>query len=251
VEAPRILLIEDEPGIADAILYALTRDGFVVEWKSTLREGLAAFDASVDLVLMDVGLPDGSGFDGCREILRRRDVPVVFLTARAEEIDRIVGLEIGADDYVVKPFSPRELVARLRARLRARGARSMAPAPNLGDPTVVTDSVTQGAVSAPFPMHDVCGFCCDAERARITYRAHELDLTRTEYGILLALLAKPGRVLSRARLMELAWDEGSPSLERTVDAHVKSLRAKLKGVDPQSDPIETRRGLGYCLKEST
>jgi two-component system catabolic regulation response regulator CreB len=244
VDAPRILLIEDEPGIADAILYALTRDGFAVEWKSTLREGLAAFDDSVDLVLMDVGLPDGSGFDGCREILRRRDVPVVFLTARAEEIDRIVGLEIGADDYVVKPFSPRELVARLRARLRARGARASLTG------SVVTNPVRRGADAAPFPPPGACGFLVDAERARITYRTHELDLTRTEYGILTALLAKPGRVLSRARLMELAWDEDSPSLERTVDVHVKSLRAKLKAADPLVDPIETRRGLGYCLKES-
>lgn len=249
MDAPRILLIEDEPAIADAVLYALGREGFAVEWKATLREGLEAFDERTDLVLLDVGLPDGSGFDGCREILRRRDVPVVFLTARAEEIDRVVGLEIGADDYVVKPFSPRELVARLRARLRARAGRAD-----------LTGFVTAGA-SIPLETNPVksqetaaseaCGFRLDAEKARVEYRGSELDLTRTEYGLLCALLEKPGRVLSRARLMELAWDEDSPSLERTVDVHVKSLRAKLRAVDPGQDPIGTRRGLGYCLREET
>lgn len=247
MDAPRILLIEDEPAIADAVLYALGRDGFVVTWKSTLREGLDAFDEQTDLVLLDVGLPDGSGFDGCREILRRRDVPVVFLTARAEEIDRVVGLEIGADDYVVKPFSPRELVARLRARLRARSGRRAPSGTGLAEApsSLVTDSVK---LTDP-PPAEACGFRLDAERARVEYRGRELDLTRTEYGLLCALLEKPGRVLSRARLMELAWDEDSPSLERTVDVHVKSLRAKLRAVDPERDPIETRRGLGYGLRD--
>ena len=237
MEPLRILLIEDEPGIADAVIYALGREGFAVVWKLSLREGLAAFDDTIDLVLLDVGLPDGSGFDGCREILRRRDVPVVFLTARSEEIDRVVGLEIGADDYVVKPFSPRELVARLRARLRARGGRPR------------NDPVTEIVKSGMAEPGGGCGFVLDAERAKATWQGSALDLTRTELRILAALLEKPGRVLSRARLMELAWDEDSPSLERTVDAHVKSLRAKLKAVDPERDPIETRRGIGYCLRD--
>lgn len=233
--APRILLIEDEAGIADAVVYGLSREGFAVVWKTSIREGLEAFDDSFDLVLLDVGLPDGSGFDACKAILRRRDVPVVFLTARSEEIDRVVGLEIGGDDYIVKPFSPRELVARLRARLRARGPR-----------TFVSESVNPMKVT-----ESVHGLSVDTERAKARCRGAELDLTRTEYGILVALLEKPGRVLSRARLMEMAWDEASPSLERTVDAHVKSLRAKIRQVDPSLDPIETRRGIGYCLKDAT
>jgi len=232
--APRILLIEDEAGIADAVVYGLSREGFAVVWKTSIREGLEAFDDSFDLVLMDVGLPDGSGFDACKAILKSRDVPVVFLTARSEEIDRVVGLEIGGDDYIVKPFSPRELVARLRARLRARGARPTA-----------TEIVKTAAMT-----ETVHGLSVDPEKAKARCNGVELDLTRTEYGVLVALLEKPGRVLSRARLMELAWDEASPSLERTVDAHVKSLRAKIRHVAPDLDPIETRRGIGYCLKDS-
>jgi len=240
LSAQRILLVEDEPAIADAVVYGLSREGFEVEWKTSIRDGLAAFDSRVDLVLLDVGLPDGSGFDACREILARRDVPVVFLTARSEEIDRVVGLEIGGDDYITKPFSPRELVARVRARLRARSRRSTKD--DAPDP--------MQAKHAPGPFL-VAGFILDRERAKVVYASSALELTRTEYGILCALLERPGMVLSRARLMELAWDEQSPSLERTVDAHVKTLRAKLKVANPDADPIETRRGLGYCLRDAS
>jgi two-component system catabolic regulation response regulator CreB len=181
----------------------------------------------VALVVLDVGLPDASGFDVCREIRRRANVPVIFLTARSSEVDRIVGLEIGGDDYLAKPFSPRELTARVRAVLRRTSGRSR--------PAAAATS------SAPW-QHDEA-------RCRISYRGRALDLTRNEYRLLGALLAQPGRVFSRDQLMTAAWDDPGAALDRTVDAHIKSLRAKLRAAAPEADPIVTHRGLGYSLRE--
>jgi two-component system catabolic regulation response regulator CreB len=150
---------------------------------------------------------------------------VIFLTARSSEVDRIVGLELGADDYVAKPFSPRELTARVRAVLRRSGAASV-------ESTITAD------------------WSHDAERCRISYKGRALDLTRNEYRLLAALVASPGRVFSRDQLMELAWDDPGASLDRTVDAHVKQLRAKLRETAPDEELIVTHRGLGYSLKDS-
>ena len=221
----RILIIEDEPAIADNIVYALETEGFRCRWCATGREGLEALSESFDLAVLDVGLPDIGGFDLCREIRKRRDLPILFLTARAGEIDRVVGLELGADDYVVKPFSPRELAARIKAILRRTAKGPEAPAPE----------------ALPF-QHD-------AERCAIAYFGKRLDLSRYEYRLLLALIEKPGRVWSREQLMEKAWDEPEASLDRTVDAHIKSVRAKLRLVRPEVEAITTHRGLGYSLKE--
>ena len=222
--AQTILVVEDEAPIAETIVYALRTEGFDPVWKTTGREALEVLtDRPVALVVLDVGLPDGSGFDVCREIQRRGRVPVVFLTARSAEIDRIVGLELGADDYVAKPFSPRELTARVRAVLR----RTSGAAP----------------VGAPGWEHD-------AERCRISYKGARLELTRNEYRLLAALLASPGRVFSRDQLMELAWDDPGAAIDRTVDAHVKQVRAKLREITPDEDPIVTHRGMGYSLKDS-
>jgi two-component system catabolic regulation response regulator CreB len=225
----RILLIEDEPSIADNVAYALKTEGMEPVCCGTGEEGLAALAAGrVDLVILDVGLPDTSGFDLCREIRKTSSVPVIFLTARADEIDRVVGLEIGADDYVVKPFSPRELTARVKAVLRRAGAppATGAPAPLAHGPFVV-----------------------DRARCRVTYHDTALDLSRTEYRLLAVFVERPGWVFSREQLMERAWDEPEASLDRTVDAHVKSLRRKLRAVRPGDDPILTHRGLGYALRE--
>ena len=224
---PTILVVEDEPLIAETIIYALRTDGFVPLWKSTGQEALAAFGLGpVALVVLDVGLPDMSGFDVCRELQRKGSVPVIFLTARNSEVDKIVGLELGADDYLAKPFSPRELTARVRAVLRrTKGEKTPAgPAPN--------------------------GWHHDVERCRISYRTKTLDLTRNEYRLLSALLASPGRVFNRDQLMTAAWDDPGAALDRTVDAHIKTLRAKLRDVAPQDDPIVTHRGLGYSLRET-
>lgn len=223
---PTILVVEDEPPIADTIVYALRTEGFEPVWKTTGAEALAAIESlSVSLVILDVGLPDQSGFDVCREIQRRRPVPVIFLTARSGEIDRIVGLELGADDYLAKPFSPRELTARVRAVLR------------------------RSSGGAPVAAGSTREWSHDAARCRIEHRGRPLELTRNEYRLLAALLAQPGRVFSREQLMAAAWDDPGAALDRTVDAHVKTLRAKIEGAVPGSDPIVTHRGLGYSFRE--
>jgi two-component system catabolic regulation response regulator CreB len=224
VQRPVILIVEDEPGIADTLQYALRTEGFEPRW-------CAAGDAAADqaegaaLVILDVGLPDLSGFEVFKR-LRARDpaLPILFLTARADEIDRVVGLELGADDYVTKPFSPRELVARVRAVLRRSAAAPMAAASAL-----------------PFRSDD--------DKRRIHYYGQLLDLSRYEYGLLKTLVARPGFVFTRERLLQLVWDDDTDSLDRTVDAHVKTLRAKLKAVAPMLEPIRTHRGVGYALAE--
>jgi two-component system, OmpR family, catabolic regulation response regulator CreB len=224
---PLILLIEDEPAIADTLVYALGTEGFRVEHCLLGRAGMERLRAGgVALAILDVGLPDANGFDLCRELRGFSDVPVIFLTARGDEIDRVVGLEIGGDDYVVKPFSPRELTARVRSVLRRRGA-----------PAAVE------AVPAPTPAQWVQ----DAAGQRVIYHGVALELTRYEYLLLAALLEGPGRIYSRSQLMERAWVAPDHSLERTVDTHIKTLRAKLRAVAPDEEPILTHRGLGYSL----
>ena len=225
---PRILLVEDESAIADTVLYALREDGHEAVHCLTAGTALAAASADVfDLAILDVGLPDLGGFALCRQLRARGDLPVIFLTARQEEADRVLGFELGADDYVPKPFSPRELAARVRAVLRrARHAE-------------------EGAGPArPAPA---AGFEHDVDGMRVRYRGRLLELTRYEYGLLAALLARPGAVLSRAQLMDRVWGEALDTGDRTIDTHVKTLRAKLHAIAADADPIRTHRGLGYSL----
>jgi len=232
---PKILIIEDEPAIADTLLYALQTEGFTPHWCATGQAGLAALAAQdFTLVILDIGLPDGSGFEFCKTIRARSNVPIFFLTARSSEIDRIVGLEIGGDDYLVKPFSPRELTARVKAILRRTNGH--------GTPAPAVEPISTPPPRAPT-------FVLDEARCRITYRAQALDLTRCEFRLLKTLFAHPGRVFSREQLMTAAWDEPAASFDRTVDAHIKTLRAKLRAIDPAADPIQTHRGLGYSLRE--
>ena len=227
--APTILVAEDETAIADTVLYALRSEGFAAEHVLLGGEVAAKVRAGkVDLVVLDVGLPDITGFEVCRQLRTFSDLPVIFLTARDGEIDRVVGLELGADDYVVKPFSPRELVARVRARLRRRAQPAS------------TDWQAHGR------------FEIDREGRRIRYAGQALDLTRYEYGLLEALLQRPGAVLSRAQLMDRVWTDALDSGDRTVDTHIKTLRAKLRDVDgaiegAADDRIRTHRGLGYSI----
>ncbi len=225
---PTVLIVEDERAIADTLVYALRTDGFEPVWKTTGREALAVLAAQpIALVVLDVGLPDMSGLEVCRELRKRHETPVIFLTARSAEVDKIVGLELGADDYVAKPFSPREVTARVRAVLRRGQVRR-------GEDTKPAGAWTH-----------------DAQRCRISYRGHPLDLTRNEYRLLAALVVAPGLVFSRDQLMHAAWDDPGAALDRTVDAHIKLLRAKLRAVAPEADPIVTHRGLGYSLREET
>ena len=220
----RILIVDDEPAIADTLDYVLRSEGFEPGCVGLGQRALEEIGArEYALVILDVGLPDRSGFDVCRELRRHSAVPVLFLTARSDEVDRIVGLELGADDYVLKPFSPREVASRVRAILRRVGE-------------------ARGSATARAPLFHV-----DADGARIAYAGSPLSLTRYEYMLLAALLERPGRVLSRAHLMERVWSDAEESLERTVDAHIKTLRAKLREVR-DGDPIETHRGIGYSIR---
>ncbi|HTN49503.1 MAG TPA: two-component system response regulator CreB [Burkholderiaceae bacterium] len=224
---PRILVVEDEPAIADTIVYALATDDFEPEWCATGAAALAsARQKPAELAILDVGLPDINGFELFRRLQQQQPtLPAIFLTARSSEIDRVVGLELGADDYIGKPFSPRELVARVRTVLR-RAQRQPVAAP---------------------PAHGA--FAVDDEKKTIRFRGCTLDLSRTEYRLLKVLIDRPGRVFSRDELMQRAWDDPASAFDRTVDAHVKALRAKLRDVDRSVDPISTHRGMGYSLRE--
>ncbi|WP_149136669.1 two-component system response regulator CreB [Cupriavidus campinensis] len=229
---PTVVVVEDEAAIADTILYALRTDGMQAEHLVLGSDALQRLRAApADLVILDVGLPDMSGFEVCRTLRTFSDVPVIFLTARHEEIDRIVGLEIGADDYVVKPFSPRELAARVRVILRRAGGRAGAPAP------------ASVSASAPPPAR----FTHDAAGARIAFHGQWLALTRYEYRLLALLVAQPGRIYSRAQLMDSVWHDAADTIDRTVDTHIKTVRAKLRAVDATFDAIRTHRGMGYSL----
>lgn len=232
---PRILVVEDEPGIADTIRYALATDGFEPVCCGTGAAAIEALGAAeFALVILDVGLPDVNGFELFRRLQARTSVPVVFLTARSDEIDRVVGLELGADDYVPKPFSPRELVARVRTVLR-RVARGAAIAP-------IGNAPSAACVPAPLAIDD--------ERRRATFYGRALELSRYEFGLLRALAARPGRVYTREELLAKVWGEDTESFDRTVDAHVKTLRAKLKAIAPTLEPIVTHRGVGYALSDA-
>jgi two-component system catabolic regulation response regulator CreB len=222
-----ILLVEDEPAIADTVVYALATDGFSPHWAASGEAALAAAAARpFALAIVDIGLPDINGFELFRRLHAAHPaMPVIFLTARSGEIDRVVGLELGADDYVAKPFSPRELVARVRTVLRR----------------------TQRG--APAAAETATGFAVDDERKQIRFRGALLDLSRIEYRLLKVLIERPGRVFSRDELMSRAWDDPGAAFDRTVDAHVKTLRAKLRAVAPEDDPIVTHRGMGYSLRE--
>lgn len=216
-----ILLAEDEGAIAETVLYALRAEGYAAEHVLLGGEVLPRLRrGGIDLVILDVGLPDTSGFDVCRALRIESEVPVLFLTARDAELDRVLGLELGGDDYMAKPFSPRELVARVRARLRRH----------------------EGGETQRKGRFEV-----DAVAHRIRYAGHWLDMTRYEHALLHELLRRPGAILSRAQLLDRAWEDALESGERTVDTHVKTLRAKLRALDPARDPIRTHRGLGYSI----
>jgi two-component system catabolic regulation response regulator CreB len=233
---PRILIVEDESGIADTLQYVLSTDGFAPVWASTAEDAIAQFSAELPaLAVLDVGLPDLNGFELFRRLQALpggNQVPMLFLTARSDEIDRVVGLELGADDYIAKPFSPRELVARVRTILR-RSARPVATA--------------APAVTAPANTPAI--WALDEERRQIRFYGKLLELSRYEYGVLRLLVQKPGRVFTRDELLLQVWGGDNDSFDRTVDAHIKTLRAKLKTIAPTLEPIRTLRGTGYALNE--
>jgi two-component system catabolic regulation response regulator CreB len=223
----RILLVEDESSIADNVRVALEQDGLKLDHVKTAMEGLyLARSAKHGLFIFDVGLPDQSGFELCKQVRQFSQTPILFLTARSGEVDKIIGFELGGDDYLTKPFSPRELSARVRAILK----RTQSP---------------QDKGPKVYGLFQV-----DPDKIRISFAGTSLELSRYEYRLLETLIRRPGVVFSRTQLMETVWEDPGMSLERTVDTHIKSIRAKLKAIREDLNPIETHRGLGYSLKES-
>lgn len=241
---PRILVVEDEPSIADTLQYSLESEGFAVQISGTGASALEILgQGDFALVVLDIGLPDMTGFEVCRQLRTSKNVPVIFLTARSSEVDRVVGLEIGGDDYLCKPFSPRELTARVRAVLR-RTQPQAAPAATSQIQAQVAPQPQAGAGGASAPV------VVDETRCQIRYFGEVLPLSRYEYRLLQTLARHPGRVFSRSQLMEHASDEPDAAMERTVDAHVKSLRAKMKLIRDETEAIVTHRGMGYSLTEA-
>lgn len=234
-EAPRrILVVEDEPRISDVLEYACRAEGYTVEVVRRGREAVTKCRESAPcLVLLDVGLPDIDGFEVCRSVRTFSEVPIIFLTSRADEINRVVGLELGGDDYVVKPFSTRELMARIKAVRRRHETPEGA-----GEEAVRGES---GLRYGPIVI--------DAERFRVTCRGREVTLTRQEFRLLELLAGHPGRVFTREQVLDRAWGDGGLVSDRTIDVHVKSLRRKFAAVDPALDFIETVRGMGYRARE--
>jgi len=227
---PKILIVEDEPTIIDSIQYALETDGFDVSCLSSGNPVMQLLsEKKMDLIILDIGLPDINGLELCKVIRKTYTIPIIFLTARADEVDRVVGLEIGADDYVVKPFSPRELTARVKAVLRrVSNSNAQVPSPKALQPKT---------------------FQINESKRRITYFDSPIELSRYEYDILKTFIQRPGQVYTRDQLMDLVWDEPEASMDRTVDAHIKNIRAKLKSINSEIEPIVTHRGTGYSLKE--
>ncbi|CAF2092332.1 unnamed protein product [Rotaria magnacalcarata] len=227
-----ILLVEDDPSIAEPLVFSLQREGWQVKWCNLAGQALTWLSENTcDFIILDVGLPDRDGFDLCRQIRQSHSTPLLFLTARNEEVERIIGLEIGADDYCTKPFSNREIISRIKAIWR----RTDISQSGLQTTTASASDLQWG------PWH------FDVLKMLITYHGQPLQLTRYEMRMLETLLRAPERVWSRTQLMQQAWDHPDYSLERTVDSHIKTLRQKLKSVAPNEDPIKTHRSLGYSL----
>jgi two-component system catabolic regulation response regulator CreB len=253
---PLVLIVDDEPGIADIVAYTLARDGFEPRVCATASAALAACaEARPALAILDIGLPDMSGFDLFKALAALPgggQLPMLFLTARSDEIDRVVGLELGADDYIAKPFSPRELSARVRTilrRARRQAAADLAMVSQAASPLVAGVSAVSGFVDPAQAPAVPPALQVDDLKKRVHYYGQPLELSRYEYGLIKTLAAHPGRVYSRDELLAHVWDDPVGSLERTVDAHIKTLRAKLKQVAPEVEPIRTQRGMGYALEE--
>jgi len=230
----RILLVEDDDTIAVPLIDGLSRYGFAVERARTGREALAWHDA--EMILLDLGLPDADGIDICQRIRARSAVPIIMLTARGTEVDRVVGLEVGADDYLAKPFSLRELVARIRAvtrRTRVSAFPAAQPAaPALPEPAPADSSMIR-----------IDDLLIDRRTRRVYLHAREIVLALKEFDLLVALADDPGAVCTRERLMETVWDEHYYGSTKTLDFHVAALRRKL------GDPgwVRTVRGVGFRL----
>jgi DNA-binding response OmpR family regulator len=217
----RVLIVEDEPQVAAALRELLEREGYAVTHAGSIAEARRALVEPLDVMLLDWRLPDGEGIDLLKELRKTSDLPVLMVTARVDVIDKVLGLEIGADDYVTKPVEPRELLARIKARLRKPRADAAAKAPSV---------LEHGGVRI------------DRESRDVTFEGKSIELTRMEFGLLLLLVENPGRVFSREELLNRVWGYERTPTTRTVDTHVVQLRTKLR-----ADLIDSVRGIGYRL----
>jgi two-component system alkaline phosphatase synthesis response regulator PhoP len=225
---PRILVVDDEQAVVDLLVYNLSKAHYEVYTAVNGRQALEQARANnPDLILLDLMLPEIDGLDVCRELRRTSEVPIIMITARAEEVDRVVGLELGADDYICKPFSVRELMARVKAVLRR---------------TQPSEKEGPALVSGP------AGLRLDTERREARVGEQLIELTRLEFDLLYTLLVNADRVLTRERLLELVWGYDFAGDTRAVDSAVKRLRAGLRAADPRADAIEAVRGVGYKFK---
>ena len=223
----RILVVDDEPAVTDLLAYNLRKSHYDVMVASDGLEALRlASEASPDLILLDLMIPEVDGLDVCRELRRTSGVPIIMITARGEEIDRVVGLELGADDYVTKPFSVRELMARIKAVLRRAQSEDKAQAPST-------------------LLHGPGGLLMEVDAHTAVIEDINLNLTRLEFDLLYHLLSNAGRVLTRERLLEQVWGYDYAGDTRAVDSAVKRLRAKLRAASTDADMIEAVRGVGY------
>jgi DNA-binding response OmpR family regulator len=239
-----ILVVDDEPAIVEVIRNRLERDGFSVRASGDGESVLPLVsETSPDLIILDLMLPGIDGFEVLRQLRRAgHGLPVIVLTARDDDVDIVVGLELGADDYMAKPFNPRELLARVHAVLRRR-AEALALADQVAD--LEARLTPDPAADQSIPDH---GLHFDPGGRRAWFKGQLLDLRPREFDLLLCLSEHPGQVLSRAGLLDLVWGLNEYIDERTVDVHVHRLRQKLAAIDATAEPIQTERGIGYRIE---
>jgi DNA-binding response OmpR family regulator len=229
-EAPRILLVDDEQSVQTLLSYPLRKEGYDVVAAHTGTEALERFrDAHFDLVVLDVMLPEVDGFDVCKELRSRSSVPIIMLTAKTEEVDKVLGLELGADDYITKPFSMREFSSRVKAVLRRAG-------------------LNRNGDSAEEPLEEG-ELRIDFAKRSVELRGEPVRLTYVEFEILSALVRSPGRVFSRGMLLERLWGDSAYRDPRTIDVHIRHLREKLERDPREPELIFTVRGVGYHFRD--
>jgi two-component system, OmpR family, catabolic regulation response regulator CreB len=218
----KILIVEDEPGIQETLRIALESSGFLTQQVYSGEDCLKIWEESFHLIILDIGLPGIDGFDVLKSIRKKSQIPILLLTARDNEVDRVLGLELEADDYVSKPFSPREIIARIKTMLR-RSATSISNEDKL--------------------------FIHDEGKKIIYFSGKSLALSPYEYKTLVLFLKRPGIIFTREEIMDSVWTSPEDSFDRAVDTVIKNIRARIKEINPDLDLIETRRGQGYGLKE--
>lgn len=225
VHGARILIAEDEPKIANLLIDYLSQDGFETHWVSDGSQVLPDFESQgADLILLDIMMPGQDGVENCQALRAISDVPIIMVTARVEEVDRLLGLNLGADDYICKPFSPRELVARVRAILRRVGRTG------------------QETATIPFKV--------DEQRLQITLDDQALNLTGTEFKMLAAMINRPGTIFTRDHLLDIIGDEPTNASDRAVDSHIKNIRKKISPIRPDTKLIASVYGAGYKIDDS-